>query len=119
MSSIKNREKGLKVWELSYSQQPYFNHEYLNHTSSKTRTTHPYRNPTDCCSKIGSILFISNLKKQHYRDRTPYIHLRRELLITGIIQGRRSRCGTGYLMVELKVFRGYHFIEEDAGYHTK
>ncbi|CAN7100324.1 unnamed protein product, partial [Brassica rapa subsp. narinosa] len=42
MSSIKNREKGLKVWELSYSQQPYFNHESLNHTSSKTRTTHPY-----------------------------------------------------------------------------
>lgn len=22
-------------------------------------------------------------------------------------------------MVELRVFRGYHFIEEDAGYHTK
>ncbi|KAL0676937.1 hypothetical protein Bca4012_004918 [Brassica carinata] len=22
-------------------------------------------------------------------------------------------------MVELRVFRGYHFIVEDAGYHTK
>ena len=34
-ASTKNREKGLKTWELAYSQQPYSYHKSLNHTSCR------------------------------------------------------------------------------------